>query len=608
MDTTDYFSDLRLENKTILFVDVVGSVALLEEDEKHNVSRIRRLMSTFVAETLPSHNGKLIERVGDGILAEFNSPSGAVKCAFDLHKTSVEQTEAAAQLAALRLRIGIHRADVFADENSIFGRGVNIAARLASLAAPGQTIASAAIAESLVPEIDANVEDLGECYLKHIATPIRAFKLDGLSATSSRFFKTIPEGINVSNSSVQNLLPVIAILPFTPYDINVLSSAQNIGDVLTDRVISAISKSSALLVISRLSTGVFKNREVSVNLVKQALAADFLVSGRYSLNNNQITVSVEVCDTSLEQVLWTKTISASAESAAILDSDLVSELVIGIAASIFASEVRVVRETPLPNVASHALLLSAISLTYRHSIADFDRARLALETLHDRVPKHPGPLAWLARWYLFRVSQGWSANRKQDGDIAHSYAKRALEIDPHSSLALTMLGHVQTNHLVDLDAAEATFIEAINCNPNESLAWLQRGNARSFAGEGELALAYSLRANELSPLDPSRHFYLSLLGSTALTAGDYPRAIDSIQKALKLNVMHASSHRVLAIAQSLTGQLDQAKVSVQRLLKIDPTFNVASFKANSPGKSSGLIEKFSAALADAGLPAVHRAN
>ena len=165
-----------------------------------------------------------------------------------------------------------------------------------------------------------------------------------------------------------------------------------------------------------------------------------------------------------------------------------------------------------------------------------------------------------------------------------------------------MLGNVHTNYLVDLNRAEQFYDQALALNPNESLAWLQKGNARSFAGDGAAALSLVQKATRLSPLDPSRHFYLSILASAALSARDYGRAVQAAHQALQLNHAHVSTHRVLAIALSMQGRLDEARTSVQQLLRLQPRLTVADFIARSPGALSGLAATFGQALLAAGLP------
>lgn len=393
--------------------------------------------------------------------------------------------------------------------------------------------------------------------------------------------------------------PSVAIVPFATMDDH---AAIGVGDVLADQLIGTLSACPLLDVISRLSTSVFRDRTTPLSRISQLLDAHFVVSGSCWRDGNRLTASIELADARTQRVLWSRSVSDRIEGVLHADSSLVMELAGGILQAIIAAEIGHARSRPFADVESHTLLLSAIGLLYRLSRRDFDLARTALETLRERAPGHPLPLAWLARWHLFRVVQGWSESRDDDGRSALDFARRALDIDPDSSLALTMLGNVHTSYLRDLDAADGYYSAATLANPNESLAWLQWGNARSFRGDGCTALNYVDRAIRLSPMDPARHFYDAISAGAALSAGEHERAVTAARSSLAQNDHHVSTHRVLAIALSLSGRMDEARTEVQRLLELEPGLTVEAFVARSPGAASGLAQRFGNALAAAGLP------
>lgn len=574
--------ELTRARRAIVVVDVVESVRLMQEDEAGFIERWRRFVQQVRTEVLPKHGGRLVKSLGDGMLLEFADVRAAVAAANSMH------SRAAAIAQSLWLRVGIHTADVMVDELDVYGAGVNLTARLAGLAGPGQTVMSAAARECVLAAFDAEMEDLGECYLKHIAEPVRAFRAWPPEAQPG------PEPVRA------DLRPTVAVLPFAPYE--TAHGDVCLGDVLADQVIAALSVSSAVNVISRLSTTAFRQRAEPLSRMARALGAHFVVSGRYRTLAGLLHAQVELTDARSEHVLWSRSVADHESAALVPDSDLVSSLVNDIAEAVFAAEISRVRCLPLPNLHSHTLLIAAISLLYRLSLADFGRAHSALEALQERAPRHPAPLAWLARWHLFRVVQGWSDDRAADGRAALAYARRALDIDPGSSLALTMLGNVNTSYVRDLETARRCYDQALAINPNESLAWLQKGNCLSFAGDGVGALSHTERAVMLSPLDPARHFYLSLMSSAALSACNYERAIDAATASLRLNADHVSTHRVLAIAQSMSGRTQDARLTVARLLALEPDLTVRRFVARSPGAASGLAETFGEALHAAGLP------
>jgi tetratricopeptide (TPR) repeat protein len=225
-----------------------------------------------------------------------------------------------------------------------------------------------------------------------------------------------------------------------------------------------------------------------------------------------------------------------------------------------------------------------------------------LEHLVERSRRHPAPHAWLATWPVLLVQQGWSQDPQAQARQAMDSTRRALENDPQSSLALTVQGFVLTNLMKDLAGAASSYQQALQINPNESLAWLLTGTLNAFIGNGAEALAASERALRLSPLDPLRYFYDSLAASAAVTAGKYERAIELAKRSLKANRTHTSTYRALAIAQSLSDQMDDARDTVQKLLQLEPDFTVARFLARTPAKGE-MASTVADALLRAGLPA-----
>ena len=542
------------------------------------------------ASALVKIEGGVLSAAADanGLQADFSSARAAAACSHRLHHAAHQLGATTLGGLGLGLRIALL---------PVPGAGAaprDPAPPLHSLAQDGQTLASTPIASQLIHRLDGDLQDLGEHHPDRLGSNAR-LRIYNLSAPTLE-----PPTVLTLHSPADNLRPTLAVVPFSPYTAQ--AEPISLGDILADQVIANLSKSSALNVISRLSTLGFKDRDTPVAQIAQRLAADFVVSGRYWVAGGQLNLQVEMAEARSARVLWAQTVADDERAVLHADSNLVQTLVVGITRAVFALETGRLRSTPLPDLASHSLLLAAISLLYRLSPRDFSLARSALETLHQRAPRHPAPLAWLARWHLFRVVQGWSDRRDEDGRLALDHANHALDLDPDSSLALTMLGSVNTSYLKDLDRAEMLYDQALEINPNESLAWLQKGNARSFRGDGKAALEYTQRAVSLSPLDPSSHFYQTILASAALTAQDYPRAIVAARSSARLNQSHVSTHRVLAIALAMTGRLDEARQSVAQVLRLEPTLTVAHYLAHSPGAATDIARDFARALHNAGLP------
>ena len=159
---------LHYAHKTVMFADVVESVRLIQRDEIAAASRIRKLLLEAANEIVPAHRGHLLQRLGDGLMIDFGNPRHAAECASALHRRAAEMSAGVAADSRVLLRVGIHVADVLTDDIAFYGHGVNLAARFAALAGPGETVISAAVRDQLSADLDGEITDLGECHLKHI--------------------------------------------------------------------------------------------------------------------------------------------------------------------------------------------------------------------------------------------------------------------------------------------------------------------------------------------------------------------------------------------------------------------------------------------------------
>jgi tetratricopeptide (TPR) repeat protein len=216
--------------------------------------------------------------------------------------------------------------------------------------------------------------------------------------------------------------------------------------------------------------------------------------------------------------------------------------------------------------------------------------------------RHPLPIAWLGNWHVLRVQQGWSDDPQRDTYLASECTKRALDMDPDNSLALAVNGFVHVNLLKRFDVAEDSYERALAANPSNAFAWLLKGTLHAFKSEGEQAVEHTERALALSPLDPHRYFYDSLAATAAAAAGRYERALELAQRSLKANRKHTSTLRVMTVAQWLLGQRDEARKTVQELLRLQPTMTVGGWLKSSPAASYELGRRAAEVWRQAGVP------
>lgn len=578
--------------RTVLVADLVESVRLMEEDEDGAIQRWRGLVERVVGEVVPAHGGRLVKSLGDGFMIEFPSVRPAVKAGFAIHRACESANPGLPARRQMLLRIGAHSGELIADEHDVYGRSVNLAARLTQLAGPGEIVVSAEARDQLVPALDAEIEDLGECYLKHVERPVRAYRVG-------------PPGvwpvIEPGGASMPDLRPAIAVIPFSARTADPAHDV--LGEVVADELISAFSKAAELHVISRLSTTVFRDREAPLEEISARLHADYVLSGGYRVAGDQVILAAELAEAKSGRVLWGKSVKGRVSGVLTGEDDMIDRLVADVGHAVLARELERAQTQALPTLESHTLLIGAIALMHRLSFHSFDRARAMLETLTARIPRQPTPHAWRAKWHVMHVQQGWSSDEGTDCRLALESTKRALDADPDCSLALTIDGLVHTNLLKRLDIAQERYEHALEINPNESLAWLLKGTMHAFRGEGAAAVDGTRRALRLSPLDPLRYYFDSLAATAALSAGQYERAIDLARRSLRANRTHTSTLRAMAISQWQLGRAGEARATVAELLRLEPALTVARWLERSPANGFETGNIWSKALQEAGVPA-----
>jgi len=575
---------------TIVFADVAESVRLMESDEEGTVARWRSLVHRIGVSVLPETGGRMVKSMGDGLMLEFPDAVKAVNASLAIQRMARQANDGLSQPERINLRIGAHAGEHLSDSVDLYGHDVNLAARVMSVAAPGEVVVSAAVRDRILDDVDARIEDLGECWLKHVSTPVRCYRL-GPPAQESVY-----RDIN----SAEDFRATIAVLP--PICRDSAPDHQVLGEIIADNLIRELSRSEDLDVISRLTTSALRGRRITPAQIAERLGATFLVSGHYKVKGNRVAVSVEMCHTGSSKVLWAETISGGLSGLLSGESSVFDRIIGSIRDSLVSESLQRLASSPLPSLETFTLMMGAVALMHRQSRQDFDRSRRALEVVIERAPRHPSPRAWLAKWHVLRLMQGWAENPDEGARAALEASARALDLDSGYSLALAIDGLVQMHFLKRLDIAEDRFNTAIASNPNDSLAWLLRGTLHAFRGEGQEACRSTSKALRLSPLDPMKYYYDSLSATAALSAQDPARAIQLAERSLRANRLHTSTLRALAIGRWQTGDAEGARTAIEQLRRSEPALTVSAWRARTPSQGYAICDDWAQALESAGLP------
>jgi adenylate cyclase len=601
----------------VLLVDLVESVRLMREHEALTVRRWADFVGNVTSEMLKRHRGILVKSLGDGLLARFETVQDAVNAAAEMHRTIAEKNIGLPENQHFLLRAGVNAAMAWSDGLDIYGTGVNLAARLATLAGPGETIASASAHERLAAAlaslarpgetvgsaaardelthgVDALCEDLGDCILKHFDKPVRAYRVGPPSPRASI------AGRRDYGAAMQ---PSIAIVPFSTRSDS--PGLFDIGNLIADAVIWRLSKSTNLKVISRLSTAVFRGRAEDVGEVSAHLGAAYVLSGAYVTDNDKIMVSAELSSARDNQVVWSERLSGEIGDLLRPESELANRIAQSSYYAVFDAEVEHILTQPLPTLESYSLLLGGIKLMHRSNKDEFLLTRRILDELIDRHARIAAPRAWLGNWYILRVTRGWSEDRKKEAIEALSATHAALDRDPSDALALATEGFVYCHLLKDFDMARKRCNEAVNANPSHALGWLYLGTIDAFRGDGASAVEATRRAMELSPLDPQRYYFESLAATAALSAHQYESAEQLARSSLALNRTHPSTWRALTIALVCQERMQEAREALERMRQLEPGLTVERQLARAPSALFEIGQHWARCLAIAGLPSTN---
>jgi adenylate cyclase len=579
-------------HKVVLVIDLVESVRLMAANEAAVVNQWRGFMHHATSQVLPACRGRLVKSLGDGMLVEFDQPTDGVRAALALHQYFAPLNQTLPPAQQLHLRAGLNATNLYVDENDVYGHGVNLAARVADLASPGETLVTTSVFDGIVVGVDAEVEDRGESYLKHWPEPVRTWQLYPVSSTSAAVRPRVPEG------AATDFRPSIAVVPFETRS----HAAEQfvIGELIADGVIAQLARSQNLRVISRMSTTAFRGRQSSTDEIGQRLDAAFVLGGSYVTYGDKVVIMAELSDRKRGEVIWADRLTGDTRDLLEAQSQLLDALCAACAKALLNDVVQRTLVLPVPQLDSNALMLGGITLMHRSTPRDLQRSLQLIEAVVERHKRVATPWAWLAKWHIMQVVQGLSGEPARDFQRAIDTADRALDLEPSSSLAMAIKGHALCHLGEDVDASHRLLQEATQSNPNDPMAWLYNSVWSTMWGTPEDSMNEAENALHLSPLDPQKYYFEMMLATSCAALEQWERAIELCKASLMKNRYHLPTIRCLIVAQLESGSTDAARESFQLMRTLQPDLTITKYMAS--GGQSPLRKRVANALTQLGLP------
>ncbi|KIC10788.1 transcriptional regulator [Leisingera sp. ANG-M1] len=399
---------------------------------------------------------------------------------------------------------------------------------------------------------------------------------------------------------LDHLLPSIAVLPFVHRAPG--TSAVSLGSLVSEELARHLSRSWAFSVTSYLASRQFDPETVRPAEVSSVAGVDYLVSGTITGEGSRFRAEIDLHDAVRERVIWSRSFEGAKSSLMEGRSAMLRNATLQIGQTAAGEAVRLAAFKPLSSLESHTLLMAAISLMQEMDAQKFQQAHEILTHLLEREPKHALPLTWMGFWHVMRVERGLSPNREEDSRLASRMAEAAIEAAPGFSLAHTLKGLISSHLMFRFDLAQDAYDLALRDNPNEALALLLKGATLAYQDMPDEAVQMTDAARRLTPLGPQRYYFDAISALANLSARNYGRAIELADRSLEAKRAFPVPLRSKAIALQMSGRDDEARTTVQKLLKAAPEFSLSQFQRDNPAAMSPAGQEWASALRQAGVP------
>lgn len=574
----------------VAFADIVGYSALMATDEARTYAAWMDLLARLVRPEAEREGGRIVQVMGDGVLAEFPNAGSALAWAEAVQQGAAARPAFAADDTPLSFRIAIHCGAVTRNGGDIFGDAVNTAARLQEHADPGGILLSEAALSDLGQLEAPPARDLGHLALKNIERPVRAFAL-GEAAPRVR----VPSAAETAE------LPSIAVLPFVNRGDD--TGEAYFADGIVEDVIISLSGLRELLVIARGSTLGARNQGGSVPEIGRALGVRYTLSGSVARAGGRVRVVCELAEIERNNIIWAERFEAPIDQVFEVQDRIVARIVAGIAPQVRSAELqRALRKRP-GSITAYDHWLRAIDLMGRLDRASFFGARTMLERALAADPRFAMGTAWFAHWHSFVLGQGWSENAPADSERAVDLARHAVALDPRNAFALAIHAQIRAFRFFEPDAALREFDQALAICPNLAIAWMYASSAHAYLGHGAEAVRFAEQAMRLSPLDQWQFHFSVFLGIAHYANGDYAQAARWGALSAGQNPHYTATPKLLAAANAALGRMDEARVAVARLLALEPGLRLGTYIRNrQPFRDPRLAERYEHHLRLAGVP------
>jgi TolB-like protein/class 3 adenylate cyclase len=571
----------------IMFADIMGFTALMEENEK-NASEWRARLRQSLSVLIPEHNGRIIELMGDGALCFFQSAYEAVKASIALQYEMKKDTP-------IPLRIGIHTGEVVIEDNSVYGSVVNLASRVESFSVPGGIFVSDKVNDELKNKTDISTISLGKFQFKNVDTPLEIFaisnegiivparqKLSGKGTAVADKKVTLSKNmligiaaallialggffiLNKKSENKSKAIESIAVIPFENQDKD--AKSDYFADGITEDINTNLARISSLTVISHTTMQLFKNTLKSNKEIGKELNVKSVLKGNLRRNGEKIRIHAELIDVNTQKNLWSETFEEDYSKIFELQSEIARQIADKLSVKVSADEKQRIEQKPTDNLQAYDYYLKGRDYYYKYKNEDNEQAinyfkkAIALDNNYALAWAGLGD-AYSQKHSIFGAEAAWLDSSKIAG-------QRAIQLDSNSSEAYKALSNAYY-YAKEYDKGFELLQKSVALNPNNAQAVGNLGTAYFLKAQLDEALKWEKKA---AAINPKNGIPYMVIGWAYRLLGDYTRAEQWLKKSLELRKF-LETYRQLAYTFLLQQKKDSAGAIVPLIIAIDSNNN-----------------------------------
>jgi TolB-like protein/class 3 adenylate cyclase len=559
----------------ILAADVAGYSRLMGADEEGTLERLKALRRELLDPKIAEHHGRIVKTTGDGMLVEFASVVDAVRCAVAVQQAMPERNTGFVAEGRIELRIGINLGDVIVEGNDLYGDGVNIAARIETLADAGGVFVSHTVHDHVRDRLPFVFEDLGEQQVKNITRPVRVYRVrpkgplptpPPQAGEGSAQIPGSSPGTRVGAAEPPALplpdKPSIAVLPFA--NMSGDPEQEYFADGMVEEIITALSRIRWLFVIARNSSFTYKGRVADVKQIGRELGVRYVLEGSVRKAGNRVRITGQLIDAETGTHLWAYRFDGSLEDVFDLQDKVASSVAGVIEPALQAAETARSAARPTNDLTAYDLYLRALPAAMSGERDGYIEALYLLGRAIERDPHYGPSLALAAVCHTAMYVSGWTHNPDASRGQGVERARQALRYGGDDACTLARAAYALGHFGEDIDAAIALVDRSLQINPSFAYGWQRSGWLRLWAGNPDLAISHLEAALRLNPRDPSPATLMGI-GVGHFFARRLEEARAMLLRSLQEQPGWVPTSRFLAACYAHLGRLDEARAIIEQL-------------------------------------------